>query len=122
MLVRLGRRRRRHRVAVDASVPRVIGVGRGVAERAPDVAAGLEAGPERQHPEAVAGLDTALGLEVGELVEHEAAGGVAEAANAFVPSRIQLTADSPKAAITFFTFCIFVPAFRICITFLSHHK
>ncbi|PUZ70443.1 hypothetical protein GQ55_2G231100 [Panicum hallii var. hallii] len=78
MLVRLGRRRRRHRVAVDAPVPRVVGVGPAVAERAPHVAARLEPRPERQHPEPVAGADPALRLEVGQLVEHQAARRVPE--------------------------------------------
>lgn len=58
---------------MDAMDPGIVGVHGGILESPPYDATRLEARAEGQHPDAVPFLHTPLRLEVGQLVEHQAA-------------------------------------------------
>lgn len=73
---------------MDAIVPRIIWALHRVVDGLEHKATDLETGPEGQHPHLVPLLDPPLGVEVGELVEHQAAGRVAEPVEAH-PGRLR---------------------------------
>uniref|UniRef100_A0ACD6AF33 Uncharacterized protein n=1 Tax=Avena sativa TaxID=4498 RepID=A0ACD6AF33_AVESA len=84
-----------HRVAVDAVGPRPTGVAVGGVDAHPRDAVALEPSAEGDHPHPVTLLHTALGLRVRQLVQHGAAGRIAQPVQRH-PRRLHVLVGEPE--------------------------